>query len=133
MVEYLTEGFIRRFPTFRNRQGLAAMTTLKLAASETIAGDDSHTEIVRAERVSLQMMWTGLGTPFAVAVEPHESATGSHRMYSTFRQASGARVCIDDRALEGTVVTRPFFGITMSSAFLALSEIWISPTSADKK
>jgi len=109
------------------------MATLKLASAETIAEHDSHTEIVRAERLSLKMMWTGLGTPFAVAVEPSQSATGSHRMYSTFRQASGARICIDDRALEGTVVTRPFFGITMSSAFLALSEIWISPASADKQ
>ena len=132
LVKYLTDGFIGRFPTFRNRQGLAAMTTLKLASSETIAGEDSYVEIVRAEGLSLTMTWTGLGTPFAVAVDPRESATGSHRMYSTFRQASGARVCIDDRVLDGAVVSRPFFGIAMSSAFLAFSEIWISPAGADE-
>jgi hypothetical protein len=133
MVKYLTEGFVGRFPTFRNRPGLAAMTTLNLTSSETIAGDDSHTEIVRAEGHSLKMMWSGLGTPFAVAVEPRESATGSHRMYSAFRQASGASVCVDERALDGAVVSRPFFGISMSSAFLAFSEIWISPAKADEK
>lgn len=133
MVEYLTEGFVGRFPTFRDRPGLSAITTLKLASSETIAGNDSHVEIVRAEGLSLKMMWTGLGTPFAVAVEPRESATGNHRMYSTFRQASGACVCIDERTLDGTVVSRPFFGISMSSAFLAFSEIWISPARADER
>lgn len=133
MVEYLTRDFVGKFPTFRNRPGLAAMTILKLTSSETIAGEDSHTEIVRAESVSLKMMWTELGAPFAVAVEPEQSATGSHRMYSTFRQASSARICIDERALDGSVVTRPFFGISMSSAFLAFSEIWISPAKADEK
>jgi hypothetical protein len=109
------------------------VTTLNLSSSETITGDDSHTEIVRAGGLSLKMMWTGLGTPFAVAVEPRESATGSHRMYSMFRQASRASICIDDRTLEGAVVTRPFFGITMSSAFLAFSEIWISPATAEAR
>ncbi|MEJ0039478.1 MAG: hypothetical protein WDO68_26110 [Gammaproteobacteria bacterium] len=133
MVEYLTQGFIGRFPTFRNRPGLAAMSTLKLTSSETIVAEDSHTEIVRAEALSLKMVWTGLGPPFAVAVEPPQSATGSHRMYSTFREASGASIYIDDRALAGAVVSRPFFGISMSSAFLALSEIWISPAGADGK
>jgi hypothetical protein len=132
MVEYLTQGFVSRFPTFRNRQGLAGMTMLKLASSQTIAAEDSHTEIVRAQELSLKMTWTGLGTAFAVAVEPRESATGSHRMYSAFRQAADARLWIDDRALAGAVVTRPFFGITMSSAFLAFSEIWISPASSEK-
>jgi hypothetical protein len=79
------------------------------------------------------MMWTGLGAPFAVAVEPRESATGSHRMYSAFREASGGCISIDDRVLDGAVVSRPFFGISMSSAFLAFAEIWISPASADEK
>jgi hypothetical protein len=130
LVEYLVEGFVGRFPTFRNRRGLAAMTTLKLTSSETLAAEESHAEMVRAEGLSLKMMWTGLDVPFAVAVEPRDSATASHRMYSTFRQAAGARIWIDDRELEGTVVSRPFFGISMRSAFLALAEIWISPAGA---
>ncbi len=133
MLEYLVDGFVSRFPTFRNRPGLAAMTRLKLVAAETVAGVDTHEEIVCAEKLALRMKWTGLGAPFAVNVDPPQSATGSHRMYSAFRQASDASIRIDEQVLKGKVVNRPFFGISMSSAFLAFSEIWISPARTEGK
>jgi hypothetical protein len=133
LLEYLADGFISRFPTFRNRPGLAAMTRLKLESSETLAGFDSHEEIVRADNLALSMKWTGLGAPFAVAVEPPQSATGDHRMYSAFREASGASISIDGKPLAGAVVKRPFFGISMSSAFLAFAEIWITPAKSEVK
>jgi hypothetical protein len=48
-------------------------------------------------------------------------------MYSVFLEAASAEICINGTALAGKVASRQFFGRTMSTAFLAFSETWVTP------
>ena len=131
MLDYLVDGFLSNFPTFRGRPGLAAMSVLPLDAAETVGStDDAFSEILRSGGLSLRMTWREIGPAFAVEVGPDQSATGRHDMYSLFMEAREAEIAVNDAALTGGVFTRPFFGIAMSTAFLALSETWVTPPRA---
>ena len=51
-------------------------------------------------------------------------------MYSVFLEAGNAEVLVNGTSLNGVVANRQFFGRTMSTAFLAFSETWVTPESA---
>ncbi len=68
-----------------------------------------------------------IGRPFAVEVGPENAPTGAHDMYNLFFEARDASITVNGEALAGRVVDRLFFGRTMSTAFLALSETWVTP------
>ena len=87
----------------------------------------SYSEELTADDVTVQMTWKDLQPPMAVEVGPNESATKAHDMYAVFLEATDARITINGTALQGQVVNRQFFGRTMSTAFLALSETWVNP------
>lgn len=128
MTNYLLDGFLSKFPTFRGRPGLASMTTLAMTGAETTGDfEGDYAEVMTADGLEAKMVWRGLGGPFPVEVSPAECATGEHDMYSMFLEAGGAEILINGRAIDGSVVKRPFFGISMSSAFLAFSETWVTP------
>jgi hypothetical protein len=55
------------------------------------------------------------------------SATKAHEMYSVFLEAKSAAVSVNGTQLPGSVQSRQFFGRTMSTAFLAFSETWVTP------
>ncbi len=128
LSRYLVEEFMSRFPSFRDRAGLGAMTWLGLDTVVT-GGDMKHhySETACGGGVETAMTWKRLGEPFAVEVTPAQSATGAHDMYSVFFEAADAEVRVDGRRLGGKVVSRQFFGRTMSTAFLAVSETWVTP------
>jgi len=48
-------------------------------------------------------------------------------MYSVFLEAKSASITVNGSRLPGTVQSRQFFGRTMSTAFLAFSETWVTP------
>ena len=48
-------------------------------------------------------------------------------MYSVFLEAKQADVIVNGTRLNGAVQSRQFFGRTMSTAFLAFSETWVTP------
>ena len=128
MMGYLIDGFLSKFPTFRGRAGLAAMARLPLEGAETLGSfDDAYSEGVRSGDLTLRMTWRRIGAPFAVEVTPAQSATGAHDMYSLFMEARDATIAVNETPLAGRVFTRPFFGTTMSTAFLAFSETWVLP------
>ena len=130
MMAYLRTDFLSKFPTFRGRAGLEAMTMLPLEGAESI-GDPipggTYRETLWSGGTRLSMSWQQIGEPFAVEVSPDQSATGEQDMYSMFLEAGDGEISVNDNALSGTVVKRPFFGISMSSAFLAFSETWVKP------
>ena len=74
------------------------------------------------------MIWRDMGTPLPVEVTKENSATKAHEMYSVFLEARSAEVRINGTPLPGQVAERQFFGRTMSTAFLAFSETWVTPT-----
>ena len=128
LMDYLLDGFLSRFPTFRGRPGLEAMAILPLQSAETLGDFESaYSEVAKGAEVSLRMTWRRIGKPFAVEVAPDQCATGAHDMYSLFMEAGDAEIAINDVPLSGQVVSRPFFGTTMSTAFLAFSETWVAP------
>jgi hypothetical protein len=77
--------------------------------------------------LQVQMTWKDLQPPMAIEVGPDASATKQHDMYAVFLEARDAHITINGMALPGQVVDRQFFGRTMSTAFLALSETWVNP------
>ncbi len=127
MTDYILRDFVSKFPTFRNRAGLTAMTRVPIENIKT-SGDThgAYMETVTGGNIEIIMAWGELGEPFAVDVDKDQSATGEHQMYSLFVEAGSAEITVNGRTLKGNVYPRQFFGRSMSSAFLAFSETWIS-------
>jgi len=129
MMEYLIENFASKFPTLVGKAGLDAMSWFDVTDSQQDNRNmpHSYSETLCADELQLQMIWKDLKAPMAVEVGPHESATKAHDMYAVFLEAGDARIMINGTALPGKVMDRQFFGQTMSTAFLALSETWVNP------
>lgn len=128
MTAYLIDGFVSRFPSFQGKAGLKAMT--HLALDKVFFGGDmksTYRETVSSGDVEAVMEWRNLTDPFAVEVGPKDSATKAHDMYSVFLEAGDASISVNGNAFPGRVTDRQFFGKTMSTAFVALSEIWVKP------
>ena len=66
----------------------------------------------------------------AIEITPEHAVTGAHDMYNVFIPAGQAEIALNDQPLSGGVIPRPLFGQTMSSAFLAFSETWVTPPNA---
>ena len=128
LSHYLIEHYVSRFPSFQGKAGLATMTHFELDEVK-FEGDmkSSYREIARGGGLEVVMEWRNLGAPFAVEVGPEDSATKEHDMYSMFLEAADASIQVNGQQFAGSVVNRQFFGKTMSTAFLALSEIWVKP------
>ncbi len=128
LTEYLLSEFMSKFPSFKGKVGLDGMTRVPLD-SVRYEGDMKtvYREIVSSADVEAVMQWENMGEPFAVEVGPENCATGAHDMYSVFLEAGDASISVNGNRLEGQVVDRQFFGKTMSTAFLAISETWVTP------
>ena len=128
MCEYLLEGFMRKFPSFLGKVGLDGMSWHDM---DSVHVDDrlpgAHVTTMRAGDVEAVMRLEDLGTPFGVECTTENSATKAHEMYAVFMEARGASMSVNGQALRGRVTDRQFFGKTMSTAFLAISEIWVEP------
>ncbi len=128
MTKYLIEGFMSRFPSFKGKAALTGMSWHTLLSVRT-EGDleKQYSEIVTADGIEAVMTWKDMGEPFPVEVTPETSATRAHDMYSVFFEAKDASISVNGTPLRGRVSDRQFFGKTMSTAFLALSETWVTP------
>lgn len=129
MMEYLIENFASKFPTFVGKAGVSAMSWFDVTDSQQDNRNMPHTysETLTAGDLQVQMTWKDLQPPMAIEVGPDASATKQHDMYAVFLEARDAHITINGAALPGQVVDRQFFGRTMSTAFLALSETWVNP------
>lgn len=129
MMRWIVDGWVTRMPTFRGKQGLQAMSWLDCDSVEKRPHDlkTRYSETLRGSGTKVEMIWNALGPPLPVEVTKENSATGKHEMYSVFLEAAKAQVAINGTLLPGQVAERQFFGRTMSTAFLAFSETWITP------
>ena len=129
MMRWIVDGWVTKMPTFIGRAGLAAMSWLDLDTVEKQPGDlkSRYSETLRGAGVRLDMIWRDLGAPLPVEVTRANSATKAHEMYSVFLEARSAEIRINGTALAGKVASRSFFGRSMSTAFLAFSETWVTP------
>jgi hypothetical protein len=128
LARYLIDNFASKFPTFKGRAGLGAMTHLRLARVEK-GGDlkARYSETVEGSGVVAAMVWKDLAPPIAIEVTPKHAVTGAHDMYSVFLEAKDAEIALNGNRLKGRPVDRPLFGRTIRSAFLAFSETWVKP------
>lgn len=128
LTDYLISDFLSKFPSFKGRKGLDSMSRLEIDLA-TSRGDKKqyHSESVISKDLEVVMMWQDIGEPFAAEVAKEISATGEHEMYSVFLEAKNAYISINGVMLPGSVVSRDFLGRKMSTAFLALSETWLTP------
>ncbi len=129
MMRWIIEGWVTKMPTFIGQSGLAAMSWLDCDSVEKRPGDlkSRYSETLRGSGVTLEMIWHDMGPPIPVEVTKENSATKEHEMYSVFLEAKQAQIKINGTSLKGEVSDRPFFGRTMSTAFLAFSETWVTP------
>ncbi|HBN30504.1 MAG TPA: hypothetical protein DD416_04610 [Rhodobacteraceae bacterium] len=130
MMRWIIDGWVTKMPTFVGKAGLGAMTWLDCDSVEKRPGDlkSRYSETLRGSGVTLEMIWRDMGPPLPVEVTKENSATKEHEMYSVFLEAKSAQVKINGTALPGQVAERQFFGRTMSTAFLAFSETWVTPS-----
>ena len=128
LAAYLVREFVSKYPPFRGRKGLDAMS-LRTIDEMTCKGDlrDYRIESVISQDLEVVMAWSDLSAPVAAEVDSTESATGEHNMYSVFIDAKRAAIVVNDRQLPGKVAARQFLGREMSTAFIAVSETWLSP------
>lgn len=129
MMRWIVDGWVSKMPTFIGKAGLQHMSWLNLDAVHKQPGDlkINYSEILRGSGVTLEMKWSELGEPIPVEVTKENSATKAHEMYSVFLEARSAEIKVNGTALPGSVQQRQFFGRTMSTAFLAFSETWVTP------
>ncbi|MXX88578.1 MAG: hypothetical protein F4213_07960 [Boseongicola sp. SB0677_bin_26] len=130
MMRWIVDGWVSKMPTFVGKSGLKRMTWLDCDSVERRPGDlkTRYSETVRGSGVTLEMIWRDMGPPLPVEVTKENSATKAHEMYSVFLEAGSAEVRVNGTPLPGRVAERQFFGRTMSTAFLAFSETWVTPT-----
>ena len=129
MMRWIVDGWVSKMPTFRGRVGLDNMTWLNLDSVHKQPGDiqSSYSETLRGSGITLEMKWLDMGPPIPVEVTRENSATREHEMYSVFLEAGAAEIIVNGTALPGAVQSRQFFGRSMSTAFLAFSETWVTP------
>ena len=129
MMRWIVEGWVTKMPTFIGKPGLDAMTWLDCDSVSKRPGDlkARYSETLRGSGVTLEMIWRDMGPPIPVEVTKENSATKAHEMYSVFLEAKTAEIILNGEALAGEVAERQFFGRTMSTAFLAFSETWVTP------
>jgi hypothetical protein len=129
MMRWIVDGWVTRMPTFVGRAGLQHMSWLNLDSVQRQPGDlkTDYREILRGSGITLEMHWSDMGDPIPVEVTVENSATKAHEMYSVFLEAKSAAVSVNGTQLPGSVQSRQFFERTMSTAFLAFSETWVTP------
>ncbi|WP_170415923.1 hypothetical protein [Ruegeria atlantica] len=129
MMRWIVDGWVTKMPTFIGKAGLDAMSWLDCDSVEKRPGDlrSRYSETLRGSGVTVEMIWQEMGPPLPVEVTKENSATKAHEMYSVFLEAKAAQVVINGTPLPGQVASRQFFGRTMSTAFLAFSETWVTP------
>lgn len=129
LMRWVVHGWVRKMPTFVGKAGLDAMTWLDCDGVSKSPGDitSRYSETLRGSGVTLEMIWRDMGPPIPVEVTAENSATKEHEMYSVFLEAGAAEIAINGTTLPGAVADRQIFDRTMSTAFLAFSETWVTP------
>jgi hypothetical protein len=134
MMRWIVDGWVSKMPLFIGKAGLQHMSWLNLDSVHKTPGDlkTEYRETLRGSGVSLEMIWQDMGSPIPVELTVENSATKEHEMYSVFLEAESAIVKVNGTSLPGKVQSRQFFGRTMSTAFLAFSETWVTPEEVNK-
>jgi hypothetical protein len=129
LMKYLVAGFVSKFASFRAAAALPHLTFHDVTFAQT-RGDAkrNYEETMHTEGIQATLRWEDLDAPFAVDVAPAISATGTHQMYSVFLEAKRGSILVNGKPLPGNIIQRDFLGRRMSTAFLAFSETWITPT-----
>ena len=126
LARYLIADYVNHFGAWKGLPGLKGLTYRKL--DSVMAGGDpasTYTETVKSGDTTVQLKWSGLGTPFCFAFPPDKSATGQHHMPSLFVGCKEATVTVNGRVLPGKPIPRDIAGHKISTAMLAFSETWI--------
>jgi hypothetical protein len=128
LARYLEKGFISHFGAFK---GNANLGRVEYRVADRFEHEGSHTtawrEIVTGPGLHLELEWSDLYDTFQLDVPPEDSATGQHRMFSTFVSARGGTMRLNGQTGAGEPFGRDSHGRAGSSAFLAFSETWIKP------
>jgi hypothetical protein len=117
--QWLWETFVSKFVGFRDVEGEPRIVQ---ATMESRLSENKCCESGAGDGIAATMTWDGLGEAFAVDAE-HPRLP--YDFVSLFIPAETGSIAVDARALPGATGTEGFGGRDVSSACLALSEIWV--------
>lgn len=126
LARWLVADYVSHFGAWRGLPGLKTLQYKPLQGVQ--AGGDAiteYSETVQGAGLTVELAWTGLGTPFCFALSPATSATGQHHMPSLFVGCESATVTVNGQARPGAPIPREIAGHCISTAMLAFSETWI--------
>ena len=128
LLRWIVDGWVNGMPAFRDLPGLGGMTWIDLEESLRIPDPAAgrHTESLSGAGVSVELIWDGLGAPFAVEAGETGLPSGPHDLYAVLAEATDARVLVDGEEIPGQVAQMEHFGRSMKSAQLALSVTWVA-------
>jgi hypothetical protein len=128
LARWLVADYVAHFGAFKGLPALSGLGYRKLRrCSREGDAHRNYGETIEAEGFDIRLRWEGLGAPFALQLQPAQSATGKHLMLSVFAGAESAVATVNGRALPGRPVPRDMAGRQITTAFLAFCESWIRP------
>lgn len=125
LARWLVDEFAVHFGVFRGQPGLPAAEHRRLDSVVAEGDMRRHSETIKAGPLEVRLEWNGLGDFFALEAPPHKSATERHTMLTLFAGAREGVIAVNGERMPGMLGVRVMGGQTISSAFLAFSEIWI--------
>lgn len=129
LARWLMREFVGKFRVFGQVPAFGAMRYLPMTHAGS-SGDpcgQRYTETVSGGDLCVELVWSELGKPTAIEIEPALSGTGEHLMYSLLVEARRATILINGRTLPGHPVAREQAGLKTTTAFLYFSESWMRP------
>src|SRR5262245_55597835 len=111
LARYLEQGFLGSFAAFKGNPNLGRV---QYRSADRFAHEGSHAtawrEIVTGPGVHIELEWSELYDTFQLDVPPDGSATGRHRMLSTFVSARGASLRLNGLVAAGRPAPRNAYG-----------------------
>lgn len=125
---YLIDHFIAKLAAFAEAPAYGALRHLPAKAVRS-EGDprSAYAEIVETADFSVELRWSGLGTPVALELPPSLTGPKDRELFTVLVEAREAAILVDGRQLPGVPVPRVQAGIETTTAFLYFSESWMIP------
>ena len=129
MAQFLLDTFIGKLAAFAEAPAFSVLQ--HVAITESYAQGDPHerySEIIKADEISIELNWGGLGKPVALELPAELTGGKEHEAYNVLVESTEPEIWLNGSLLPGKTAPRVQAGIETTSAFLYFSETWIDPS-----
>ena len=129
LARFLMESFIGKLATFRDAAPYRHLTYQPAIAVRSSGDPMGHrySETVVGPDHCVELAWEQLESPIALELDPEQTGTGEHVMFTLLVPARKARIIVNGAILDGKVGTRVQAGLETTTAFLYFAETWVIP------